>query len=333
MGNNYTNEDLLIMQKWSLQRKIQVTQTRILEWYTKNNNLVYVSFSGGKDSTVLADLAARICKIQKTKLVLWFSDTGLEYPELREHTKRFPKYLENKYGIDVELVIDYPKDRYGKRITFKEVILKYGYPLVSKEQSQYISECRHTKSDKLKDIRINGNKYGMGKISKKWLFLLDAPFEVTHKCCTVMKKNTAKQFEKRTNYKPIVGTMTEESRNRKSAWLRHGCNAFDAKRPISQPMSFWTEQDVLCYITNNDLPYPSVYGEIKQHENGEYYTTGENRTGCMFCGFGCHMENEPNKFQRLKKSHPKIWNYCMKPVDEGGLGMKEVLEYIGVKIE
>lgn len=182
MGNNYTNEDLLIMQKWSLQRKIQVTQTRILEWYTKNNNLVYVSFSGGKDSTVLADLAARICKIQKTKLVLWFSDTGLEYPELREHTKRFPKYLENKYGIDVELVIDYPKDRYGKRITFKEVILKYGYPLVSKEQSQYISECRHTKSDKLKDIRINGNKYGMGKISKKWLFLLDAPFEVTHKC-------------------------------------------------------------------------------------------------------------------------------------------------------
>ena len=112
------------MQKWSLQRKIQVTQTRILEWYTKNNNLVYISFSGGKDSTVLADLAAQVCKILKIKLVLWFSDTGLEYPELREHTKCFPKYLEDKYGIDVELAIDYPKDRYGNRITFKEVILK-----------------------------------------------------------------------------------------------------------------------------------------------------------------------------------------------------------------
>ena len=48
--NKYTVEDLRIMQSWSLQRKIQVTQTRIIEWYQKNNGKVYVSFSGGKDS-------------------------------------------------------------------------------------------------------------------------------------------------------------------------------------------------------------------------------------------------------------------------------------------
>lgn len=58
--NKYTSEDLKIMQSWPLERKIQVTQTRIIEWYQKNDGKVYVSFSGGKDSTVLLDLVRRI---------------------------------------------------------------------------------------------------------------------------------------------------------------------------------------------------------------------------------------------------------------------------------
>lgn len=74
------------MQSWSLQRKIQVTQTRIIEWYQKNNGKVYVSFSGGKDSTVLLDLARRIYP----DIPAVFIDTGLEYPELRDFVKTIP---------------------------------------------------------------------------------------------------------------------------------------------------------------------------------------------------------------------------------------------------
>lgn len=81
--NKHTVEDLRIMQSWSLQRKIQVTQTRIIEWYQKNNGKVYVSFSGGKDSTVLLDLARRIYP----DIPAVFIDTGLEYPELREKAR------------------------------------------------------------------------------------------------------------------------------------------------------------------------------------------------------------------------------------------------------
>ena len=81
--NRYTPEDLKIMQSWSLERKIQVTQTRIIEWYQKNNGKVYVSFSGGKDSTVLLDLVRRIYP----DVPAVFIDTGLEYPELREFVK------------------------------------------------------------------------------------------------------------------------------------------------------------------------------------------------------------------------------------------------------
>ena len=56
----YTYKDLQTMQAWSLERKIRVTQTRIIEWYLHYNGKVAVSFSGGVDSTVLLDLARRI---------------------------------------------------------------------------------------------------------------------------------------------------------------------------------------------------------------------------------------------------------------------------------
>lgn len=326
------------MQSWDLQKKIQVSQTRILEWYKAWDGKVYVSFSGGKDSTVLADLAARVCKVNGYKLILWFSDTGLEFPEVRDHVKHFGEWLKEKYDIEVETVIDYPKDRKtGKRITFKDVILTKGYPIVSKEVSLKIEETRNKPNGYAsQSFDINSEhikKYGIRFCLVKWKFLLDAPFKISNKCCNEMKKKPSKRFEKERDLKPIIGTMACESQARKTAWKIHGCNSFDGKRQTSQPLSFWTEQDILEYLVRFDIPYASVYGDILQDNKGKYYTTGCSRTGCVFCGYGCHLEKEPNRFQRLKQTHPKLWNYCMKPVSEGGLGMKEVLKYINVKIE
>ena len=62
-------------------------------------------------------------------------------------------------------------------------------------------------------------------------------------------------------------------------------------------MGFWTKQDVLRYAYENKLKICSVYGEIV-YENGIYRTTGVERTGCMFCAFGCHLEECPNRFQK-----------------------------------
>jgi len=330
------------MQAWSLDRKIQVSQTRILEWYQKWDGKVYISFSGGKDSTVLADLAARVCKSTGYKLVLWFSNTGLEYPEVVKHVKDFPSYLKEKYDIDVEVVMDKPTDKKtGKRITFKQVILSKGYPVISKEISQVIEEARrHEETGKYtyRIQKLNGTALDKkGNPSSfncsKWKFLLDAPYKISDKCCGEMKKKPAHRFEKESGLKPIIGTMADESRLRKQQWIRHGCNSFDLKKPMSKPLSFWKEQDILRYVLDYEIPIPTVYGDIVVDDKGKLYTTGCSRTGCMFCAFGCHLEKEPNRFQRLKQTHPKIWNYCMKPVDEGGLGMREVLEYINVKIE
>ena len=98
-------------------------------------------------------------------------------------------------------------------------------------------------------------------------------------------------------------------------------------------MSFWTEQDVLRYLKEYDVPYASVYGDIVENEDGTLRTTGERRTGCVFCMFGVHLEDEPNRFQRLAVTHPKLYEYCMKPASEGGLGLAEVLDYVGVDYE
>lgn len=58
-----------------------------------------------------------------------------------------------------------------------------------------------------------------------------------------------------------------------------------------------------------------------------------SRTGCCYCMFGVHREKEPNRFQILKKYYPQIWEYCMKPTEEGGLGLKDILDFIEVKYE
>lgn len=91
--NKHTPEDLKRLQSYDLGNKIQISIARIMEWYNRNDKKCYVSFSGGKDSTVLAWLAAQVCKLFDCKLILWFSDTGLEFPELREHVKTYLEWL------------------------------------------------------------------------------------------------------------------------------------------------------------------------------------------------------------------------------------------------
>jgi 3'-phosphoadenosine 5'-phosphosulfate sulfotransferase (PAPS reductase)/FAD synthetase len=308
-----THEDLMNMQAWPLSRKIQVSQTRILEYAAHYDNKVYVSFSGGIDSTVLRDLAIRVIP----NITCVYIDTGLEYPKLR------------KFALSQDnITVIKPK------MTFKEVIQKYGYPVISKEQASYIQEYRDSKSEKLKNIRLNGDAKGRFKIAKKHQYLIKAPFKISDKCCDVMKKAPAHRYEKESGNHPIIGTMAEESILRTSNWYKNGCNAFNLKRSISTPLAFWTKQDILQYIRQFNIPYCSdIYGDIIEvvtDRQTELSTTGLHQTGCAFCMFGCHLEN-PNKFQILYKIDPYLWNYCMKPIEEGGLGEQQVLDYINAK--
>lgn len=295
--------ELTMLQALPLDLKVAKSKLRIEEWirYMGKEN-VYISFSGGKDSTVLLHLVRSLYP----DIPAVFVDTGLEYPEI----KQFVKGIENVTILRPEM-------------SFKQVIEKYGYPMVSKEQANYLDDIRNS-TPYMRKRRLEGDEKGRYKLSKKYHYLIDAPFKVSHRCCNVMKKKPVKKYEKETGKVPFIGTMACESILREQAYLRNGCNAFNSKRPLSTPIGFWTEQDVLEYIVTNNIQIASVYGDIVEKE-GKYSTTKCDRTGCVFCGFGVQLEKGENRYQRLEKTHPQLHSYCMNK-----LGFKEVCEFMNI---
>lgn len=331
--------DLRQRQALPLRAKVLMSQNRIREWYDHWNGDVYVSFSGGKDSTVLAHLVHDIYP----DVPLVFSNTGLEYPEIQSFARK----------MGAEFV--------RPKMQFSEVISKYGYPIISKENAEAIYRARNIKNGsetlsyiKKKRQELEGKRMwtdngstmegqwvnwrrkalvGVDQFSKekksiynkeKWLPLCqETQFMISHMCCDVMKKHPLDSYHRKTKAYPIIGTLAEESRLREQKWLQNGCNAFEAKKKTSQPMSFWLEQDVLQYIKDESLEIASVYGDIvtvdsdgMEYDNllapcGQLKCSGCQRTGCIFCGFGAHLDKE-SRFVRLAKTHPKQYEYCMR---------------------
>ena len=315
----HTTAELKQMQSLPLDAKIAMTKLRIREWYNNYDGQVYVSFSGGKDSTVLKHIVDSMYLAVPSV----FCDTGLEYPEIRRFVQDVKDDTWDCYNSDVLII--------RPEMRFDQVIREYGYPFPTKAVAEKVCDakrgCQYTAK------YFNGTATNrLGKPSQyncqKWKYLIDAPFKISRECCDVMKKKPFKVYERESGRKPIIGTLACESMMRSNSWLEHGCNAFEGKCPKSQPLSFWTEQDILNYIKSFNVPYCSIYREIKEDDKGRLITTGRDRTGCMFCMFGVHLEKEPNRFQQMQLSHPKQYAYCMDK-----LGLREVLEYVGVPYE
>ena len=441
------------LQALSLNEKVERTKARIRQWVEYwGLDHVYLSFSGGKDSSVLLDIARSMYPEMKAV----FLDTSLEFPELREFVNTFDN-------------VEYLKPK----MNFRQVIEKYGYPVISKEVSEcvmgakiyltklmeereslraeqsraelpyaqfyrklcgtgeYARNCapesnsggqKHIYSyecdrilgtiQEYKDSQVargeitslessvdwdyiakilenkgvgsggsvlrlarlmgiygNQNQIKANIPSKdrsqfsqeRYKFLLTAPFNVSNRCCSVFKKNLSHQYNHKNDMHPILGSMASESRLRTQKWLENGCNGFDLKEPISNPMSFWCDNDVLEYIQEHNLKICKVYGDIvtdyrsqKQVEGQISFadmglfdkkpiltTTGCLRTGCIACGFGLHLEKRPNRLELIDKvSNPKLRDFILrggafdesglwKP-DNRGLGFWFVLQYLNV---
>ena len=186
-------------------------------------------------------------------------------------------------------------------------------------------ELTGTRVDKIEDDEsVKETSSIFNKV--KWLPLCqEADFRISANCCSKMKKGPMRIYQRRTKRLPILGTLAEESKLREQAWVRHGCNAFDSSKPTSQPLSFWTEQDILHYIYAEGIEIASVYGDIVAVDgDGMEYEppffanecklkcSGCQRTGCIFCGFGAHLDKgRQTRFQRLAFTHPRQYEYCM----------------------
>lgn len=297
-----TIEILQERQKWSLEQKIDHAVGTIESFMARTCQKPYVSFSGGKDSTVLLDICRRFVD---PNLDAVFCNTGNEFPEIVNFVKSVP---------NVTLI--------SPKLSIKEVIKQNGFPLVSKEVSHYIRQLKTTKSDKLKQIRLYGISYKKGnlrgKIPEKWKFLITQPFMISEKCCEILKKRPFAQYQKETGKIPIIGTMAAESKVRMEQYVkRGGCNSFDKKSRASYPLSIWTEKDIYQYIKKFKIPICSLYLSRNCH-----------RTGCMFCGFGAHLEKF-SRFNLVFDLHPNIYKAIMK-YENNGITYRHALRKIGV---
>ena len=376
----HTVQELYSMQAAPLSTKVRMTASRIRAWVNEyGEDGVYLSFSGGKDSTVLAHIIREVCGYKNIPFV--FADVPTQYPELKQFAMTFDN-----------IVILKPK------ISFAQVCEKYGFPMISKEVAECVSGARkyfanistksHTYLERIdsqsmiqmirgcgitnivspevlesmtsrtallfgmlsKDNKKMENIPSFDKSAysqERYKFFLEAPFEISNKCCNVMKKNPMHRYYRQTGRKPILATMASESRLRTTIWLKNGCNGFDLTIPTSTPMSFWTEQDVLLYIKKNNLPICSVYGDVVidysamgQCENQMSFadycifdserqllkTTGCDRTGCVLCALGAHLGKD-SRFLRLKETHPKLHNllYVLK---NNGVTYAEAIDWV-----
>lgn len=305
-----TKKELMMLQNLPLDIKIAKSKRRIQEWVDYFGvDECYISFSGGKDSLVMLHLIKQLDINDRIPVV--YVDTGLEYPEIK-------KFVKKTYPNAIIL---------RPRKSFKQVIEEYGYPVISKEQAGYIEDIRNG-NEKTKIKRLDTSKSRNFTLSKKYHYLIDAPFKISNKCCHIMKKEPIKKYEKKTRRVPFIGIMASESRLRENIYLKSGCNSFESDRTMCMPIGFWTTQDVLQYIKMNNLEICSIYGDIKEDDNGKLQLTGLKRSGCIWCMFGMQYDGKENRFQRLKRTHPKLHDYCINK-----LGIKEVLEYIGEAYE
>ena len=292
-------EELKYRQSWTLEQKIDHAVGTVDFFLSQTDRKGYVSFSGGKDSTVMLDIIRRFVDKNITAV---FCNTGNEYPEI----VKFVRLTDNVTILSPE-----------KNIC--QIIEKYGFPLISKEQSQYIRQAKHTNSEKLRNIRLHGGIKGIGKIAERWKHLINAPFDVSEKCCYYLKLKPFEKFHKKTGLFPVIGTMAGESRLRLQKWLKYGCNSFETKMIASYPLSIWTEADVWSYISKYNLHYSPIY------------KMGIRRSGCMFCGFGCHIKGD-RRFYFLQENKPKIFENFMQ-MKNNGFSYKEALLYCGIDFQ
>ena len=120
-------EQLRELRAMPLDQKVQTTVAKILEFYSKTNKQCYVSCSGGADSMVLYDIANRMYEngIIPTPIKVVFDDTGLEEPTVRATALAIP---------NVEVV--------KPEMSFYQVLLNKGYPIISKEVSECVNNAR-----------------------------------------------------------------------------------------------------------------------------------------------------------------------------------------------
>ncbi|MDR1340110.1 MAG: phosphoadenosine phosphosulfate reductase family protein [Prevotellaceae bacterium] len=287
-----TAAQLIKLQSLNLNQKIDHAAGTIEKFCREIPNPV-ISFSGGRDSTVLLHL---IRNVIKKDIPAVFFNTGNEYPEIIKFVRTFDN-----------VTVLYPKTH------LKQIIDRYGFPLISKDYSMMIYKLRKgTKSGEIylsKTFNSGVNNHWF--LPEKYRYLINERFSCSDRCCSFLKKQPASKLNS------ITGEMASESSLRQDIWIMYGCNSFNKKKSKSKPLSIWTGKDIREYIRLFDVRICPIYEDYRIE-----------RTGCMFCGFGAHLE-KLSRFEYLMENHPKAYKWFLS-LENSGVTYEQAINRIGV---
>lgn len=276
---------------WSLDQKVDHA-LYIIENFIALNPNCSVSFSGGIDSTLLLWLVRIVDKERKAVFV----NTTNEFPDI----VRFVKETDN-----VEII--------NPSTSFVKVVQQYGFPLISKKVARMITDLRNPTENNeasrnlyLTGIKQDGSKTKYWKLPERYKHLIDAPFDITFKCCNYLKKQPFRQINKEGVF---IGTMATDSQTRKGAYLKTGC--INNAQNKAMPISIFTKPEVYFLIDKYKIPYSPIYDK------------GETNTGCAYCGFGCQFDT--TRFERLRFLEPKRHEYMMN-LENNGIKYKDAIQ-------
>lgn len=318
------------MQKQSLPYEAKVIHAEIKarQFYDEMEGNVFVSVGGLDSIVLLLFLRKYVSKYIPAVSVSSLEDRSIQKIHKQLGVQRL-KPLKNKAAV----------------------IREFGFPVISKEKAGKIDFLQNPteKNATVRHAIITGDTGAYGgwrkgtkmRLPQKWLELFGgpenekygtnyrtAPFKVSNKCCYYLKEKPCDNYAKETGRSPYMGLMASEGGQREKALMKRGCNYYGKTVTRSCPFAIFHRQDILQLALDIDAPIPEIYGTIERDYRGSLYTTGAQRTGCTMCGFGIHIEDRPHRFDRLRESNPKEWEFWMYKV-----GWGEVLDYIGVKWE
>lgn len=306
MIENARQEHYLELKEMSLNKKIEWAQFRIkefLEWCCNNNyKEALISFSGGKDSTVLLDLVLKTHKSMNSKIDLIPSYAmEITFPETIKFIKTTIEKYQKTYEHLKKLYFVPPKK------SWKEILNRYGYPAFSKQISNNFFKITNANTKNNALLYAFGIKpSAMFKISKDRLFMLDknyVGYTIAEKCCDHIKGGL--KHDKRPSF---VGIMADESQLRKKSWIEKGCNILDETKPMSRPLSLWDSNNVWEYIKLNQIEVNQAYGYDKTQHNVNNLRF--ERLGCSACPFGIQFEEKvKSKHFEFKNRFEKLYEY------------------------
>jgi len=273
----------------SLEDKINGAKEIIKRYYEANEGRVFVSFSGGKDSTVLLHIA----RTMYPDLLGVYSNTTNEDKDVIDFVKK---------TNNVQWVVP--------EMNFKEVVKHYGFPLVSKEVSKKVSTYRSSKNPLTKKNLKEGGGAGW-PIPIKWFPLTEEKFDITSKCCDILKKKPLEKFAKDSNMVPLIGIMADESALRKQLAL-FGKESEKKAHPFLR--TGWSETDIWEYAEKYNLIFAECYYD-RYLDDGQFLSA-EYRTGCIFCGFGIQFDKGA-RFENQKIKNPKRYEKMMSLENKG----------------